>query len=165
MDFGRAVIDAEGADFAEHLFDDRAIGDAGAAHHLDAAIGDAHQRFRYRDLGHAAFDRAEAAAVEHAGGPVDHQFGLLQVDPVFGEHEADSFMVNQWLSKGDAAVGIIDRDLVRADAAAEPAHTVGQPRGTEADLRICETIPRRAEQLVGRHAQVIDGDGSVAAGH
>src|SRR3546814_4714334 len=50
MDLGRAVVDAEGADFAEHLLDDRRVGDAGAAHHLHAAVGDAHQRLRHRDL-------------------------------------------------------------------------------------------------------------------
>ena len=50
VDFGRAVIDAEGADLAKGVFDDGLSGEAGASHHLHAAIGDPHQRFRYRHL-------------------------------------------------------------------------------------------------------------------
>src|SRR3546814_9685089 len=44
MDFGRTVIDAEGADFPERLLDDGVAGHARPAHHLDAAVGDAKQR-------------------------------------------------------------------------------------------------------------------------
>src|SRR3546814_15355184 len=52
MDFGRTVIDAEGADFPERLLDDGVAGHASPAHHLDAAVGDAKQRIRHRYLRH-----------------------------------------------------------------------------------------------------------------
>src|SRR3546814_19330648 len=40
VDLGRAVVDTESANLAEHLLDDRLVGDPRAAHHLDAAVGD-----------------------------------------------------------------------------------------------------------------------------
>ena len=165
MDLGRAVVDAEGADFAEHLFDDGIAGDAGAAHHLHAAIGDAHQGFGHRNLGHRAFDRAELAGVEHARAPVDHQLGLLQVDQVLGQHEADAFVIDQWLAEGVAAAGIIAGDLVGAGRSAPPAHAVRQAGRGQAHLRVFEAVAALAQHLVGGHAQVVDRDDGMAAGH
>ena len=63
MNLRRPVIDAESAYLAEYLLDDGVARYAGAAHHLNAAIGDPHQRFRYRDLRHRAFRRTEVAGV------------------------------------------------------------------------------------------------------
>src|SRR3546814_6127949 len=40
MDFGRTVIDAEGADFPQRLLDDDVAGHARPAHHLAAAVGE-----------------------------------------------------------------------------------------------------------------------------
>ena len=137
----------------------------GPAHHLDAVVGDPHQRLGHRDLGHRAFDRAERAGVEHAGAPVDDQLALLEVDQVFGEHEADAFVIDQQLAEGLAAAGIVGGDLLRADAGAQPAHAVRQARGAEADLRIFEAFAGLAEHLAGGDAQIVDGQRRVAAGH
>src|SRR3546814_18269168 len=63
VDLGRAVVDTESANLAEHLLDDRLVGDPRAAHHLDAAVGDPHQCFGHCDLGHRAFDRSEERRV------------------------------------------------------------------------------------------------------
>src|SRR5258705_387108 len=111
VDLGRSVIDPEGADFTEDLLDDRVAGDAGAAHDLNAAVGDAEQGFGHRDLGHRAFGRAQRAGIEHARAPADHQFRLLQIDEIVGEHEADPLMIDQRFSEGLAAARIGGRDL------------------------------------------------------
>ena len=126
--------------------------DAGAAHHLDAAIGDAEQRLGDRDLGHRAFRRAERAGVEHVGAPVDHQLGLLQVDQIVGQHEADALMVDQQLAERLALAGIVGGDLLRAGRGAEPAHAVRQPRRAEAHLRILEALAR-SRRASGRPAR------------
>ena len=165
MHFGRAVIDAEGAHFAEHLLDDGLVGHASSAHHLHAAIGHAHQSFGHGDFGHAALGHAEAAGIEHAGAPVDHQFGLLQVDHVFRQHEADALVVDQRLAKSHAAVGVVGGDFVCASTGTEPPHAVREPRRAEPDLRIFEPFAGIAEHLVSRNAQVFNADLAVSAGH
>src|SRR3546814_1867055 len=67
MDLGRPVVDAEGADFPENLFDDAVARYPGTAHHLNAAVGDAHQRLGHGDLGDRTFLEAERSAVERVG--------------------------------------------------------------------------------------------------
>src|SRR3546814_5189224 len=89
MDLGRPVVDAEGADFPENLFDDAVARYPGTAHHLNAAVGDAHQRLGHGDLGDRTLLEAERSAVERVGAPVNHQFRLPQIDEILGEHEAD----------------------------------------------------------------------------
>src|SRR3546814_2786648 len=65
-------------------------------------------------------------------------------------------MVDQRLAERFAAIGIIGRDLVRADARAEPAHTVRQPGRGEAYLRVAKAFAGLAQHLVGGDAQIVD---------
>ena len=74
-------------------------------------------------------------------------------------------MIDQDLAKGHAAVGIVRRDLLRADAAAQPAHAMRQPRGAEPNLRILEALTCSAKHLVSRDAQVFDRHFRVTARH
>ena len=73
--------------------------------------------------------RLGVALVEQPGGVPDVQAGRVQVDVVVGQHEAHALVVDQGLAEGHAAVGVIDRDFLRADAPAEPAHAVRQACG------------------------------------
>lgn len=57
MDLDGAVIDAEGAHFAQHLLHHCVARDACGVHDLDAAVGDAHQRFAHRYLFAAPLER------------------------------------------------------------------------------------------------------------
>src|SRR5258708_35515793 len=57
VDFGRAVIDTEGADLAESLLDDRLGRDARTSHHLHAAIAAPHQGFPHRHFGRRTLGR------------------------------------------------------------------------------------------------------------
>ena len=43
MNFGRPIVDPERTDLAEDLLDDGRIADPGAAHDLDATVGNPHQ--------------------------------------------------------------------------------------------------------------------------
>jgi len=145
----------------------RIVGDAGAAEDLHAAVGDAEERFRDRDLGDGGFRpaRAMAGVVEHPRAPVDHQFGLLQVDQIVGQHEADAFMVDQRLAEGVALHRIGGGDVVRPPRRPPPAHAMGQAGRRQADLGVFEALPDLAQHLVGRDAQIVDGDDAVTARH
>ena len=113
---------------------------AASAHDLDAAVGDPEQRVGNGDLRHRTFDRPLRAAVEDAGAPVDHQLGLLQVDQVVGQHEADTFVVDQRLAEGVARGRVGGRDLVGTSAGAQPAHAVRQARRRQPDLGVAEAF-------------------------
>src|SRR6202035_851756 len=69
--FGGAVIDAERADLAEDLGDDRIVGDAEPAEDLHAAVDDAPDGFRADHLGHARYVAAALAFIQHPGGVPD----------------------------------------------------------------------------------------------
>ena len=163
--FGRAVIDPEGADFAEHLFDHRVGRHARATHHLDTPVRDSHQRLAHRHLGHRAFGCSQRPAVQHVSAPIDHHLRLFHVDQVLGQHEADALMVDQRLAEGVPRAGIGGGDFLRARHGAEPAHAMRQARRAEADLSILEALAAAAEHLVGADAEIVDGHDSMTARH
>ena len=71
------------------------------------ARGDPHQRLRYGHLGHRTFGGPQRATVEDIGAPIDHQFGLLQVDGIVGQHKAHALMVDQRFAEGLTPTGIV----------------------------------------------------------
>src|ERR1700683_783150 len=117
MYLGRTIVDSEGADFAKHLFDNGVSGHARAAHHLDASVGDPHQPFRYRYLSHRTLNGAERTRVQHVSAPVDHQFGLFQLDQIFGKHESNALVIDKRLAEAVTATGITSCNFVSAGGA------------------------------------------------
>ncbi len=105
--------DEEGADFAEDLFDHSVARDAGPAHDLDAAVGDAEQGLGHGDLGHRAFGRAQGASVQHAGAPADHQLGLKP-----SRAEPGNLRYDLWQDQSDPNRFVLDELYADADAVA-----------------------------------------------
>ena len=55
-------------------------------------------------------------------------------------------------------------DVVRAPRRAEPAHAMRQPRRRQPHLRVAKALARLAENIAGRHAQIVEPHHRVAAG-
>src|SRR3546814_11891564 len=87
------------SDFPKTLIDDAVTRYPSTAHHLNAAVGDAHQRLGHGDLGDRTLLEAERSAVERVGAPVNHQFRLPQIDEILGEHEAEPPMIDERLAE------------------------------------------------------------------
>jgi hypothetical protein len=162
--FGGTVIDPEGADVAEDLLHRRVAGDAQAAQHLHAAVGHAVQRLRHRDLAMLDSD-VPGVPGQHPGAPVDGQLGLLQIDLVVGQHEADAFVIDQRLAEGAPLAGISDGDVVGPLGRSPPAHAVGEARRRESDLSVLETQIHLAQHLRNRHPHVFQTDHRMTARH
>ena len=63
-----------------------------------------------------------------------------------------------------ALARIAGGDVVRAPRRAQPAHAMRQPRRRQPHLGVAEPLARFAENVAGRHAQVVEPHHRVAAG-
>src|SRR5690348_15159706 len=111
MDLARAVVDAEGTDFAEEAGDDRVDGDAEAAEDLHRAVDDAPDRLGADDLGHTRFMAAALALVEQPGAMPDRHPAGVQIHLVVGEHKADALVLAERLAEGGAGAGVVRGDV------------------------------------------------------
>ena len=114
MYFTGAVVDTEGAHVGEDTHHRTFIGDTHTTHDLYCTVHHAPLSLGAHHLGTARFKITFLTLIEQPCGVPDMQSGGHQVHVVVGDHEANTLMLNQWLTKGDTLAHVVKRKIVRA---------------------------------------------------
>ena len=138
---------------------------AGAAVRLDRAIDHPRRDVRRRHLDRRDLDPGPAVAdgVHEPGGLEHEQAHLLDPHPRLGDPAADDAVVDDRAAERRARGGPPAQHLERALGHPDRPHRVVDAAGAEPLLRQPEALALLAEQVRGRHADVVVDDLGVAA--
>ena len=139
-------------------------GDPAAAVGLDGVVDDPQRHLRRGDLDHRDFQPRDLVAglVHHVGGLQAQQPGHLDVGARLGDALFPDRMLGDVLAEGFAAhqppAHLLQRHLGRADG----AHAVVDAAGTQARLADLEAAAFAEQQVLDRHAHVLQQHLGVA---
>ena len=131
---------------------------------LDRGVDHLVHHMRQINLGDRVFLGQVHALFRLVGDVQQHQPPDVELAGAFGEHELHRLAIGEQHAEGRAFRHMRGRHVEGALGFRDIVHAVAQAAVGEAVLAHIETVAFAAEQIVGRHFQVLDLDFGMAAG-